>query len=173
MLNCKVEKLDDGESFQNLCLLPSTSTMNVADDKFSIQTQVQIVKGRRGHQTMHRASLMRYNPRNKKRELEASILLRKQDNEALKEMARFWAYCCQNEIEFKWPRDEWTPALQSTFNTFEEQYPNATSDASISIEKLWLTSPHVMRNFFDYTMESCLICPDGLSDTWWKKVVPE
>ena len=30
VFHCEVEKLDDGESFQNLCLLPSTSTMNVA-----------------------------------------------------------------------------------------------------------------------------------------------
>ena len=27
---CEIGKLEDGESFQNLCLLPSTSTMNVA-----------------------------------------------------------------------------------------------------------------------------------------------
>ena len=35
VFHCEIGKLEDGESFQNLCLLPSTSTMNVADDKFS------------------------------------------------------------------------------------------------------------------------------------------
>ena len=39
---------------------------------------------------MHRTSLMWLNPRKRRRQSRDSILLRKQDNEGLKGMARFW-----------------------------------------------------------------------------------